>query len=57
MAVLYENNAFSILVFSTKKWYSSFLKKGFRFPEKLKMFKISTDVTEKHADLSNGRLF
>ena len=31
MAVLYGNDAFSILVRSTKKWYSSFLKKVFVF--------------------------
>ena len=29
MAVLYENDAFSILVLSTKKRYSSFFKKVF----------------------------
>ena len=49
MTVLYGNDAFSILVFSTKKRYSSFLKKVFVFQkicfkvEVLKMFKISTD--------------
>ena len=35
MAVLYGNDAFSISVLSTKKWYSSFFKKDFRFPENL----------------------
>ena len=35
MAVLYGNDAFSILVCSTKKKYSSFLKKGFGFLENL----------------------
>ena len=49
MAVLYGNDAFSILVLSTKKRYSSFLKKvsvyqKIRFKVKvLKTFKISTD--------------
>ena len=35
MAVLYENDAFSILVLSTKKQCSSFFEKGSRFPENL----------------------
>ena len=35
MAILYGNDAFSILVLPTKKQYSSFLKKGFCFPENL----------------------
>ena len=52
MSILYENNAFSILVLSTKKIYCSFLKKGFRFRENLFQSKRST-VTQKHADLSN----
>ena len=49
MAVLYGNDAFSILVLPTKKQYSSFLKKVFVFQKicfkvkVLKMFKISTD--------------
>ena len=47
MAVLYRNDAFSILVRSTKKRYSSFLKKVFIFQKicfkVLKMFKIFTD--------------
>ena len=30
---LYGNDAFSILVLSTKKRYSSFFEKGFPFPE------------------------
>ena len=47
--VLYGNFAFSILVFSTKKWYSSFLKNAFVFQKICfkvkvsKMFKISSD--------------
>ena len=49
MAVLYGNDAFSILVFSIKKWYSNILKKIFvfqknRFKVKVsKTFKISAD--------------
>ena len=49
MEVLYENDAFSILLLSTKRWYSSFLKKVFVFQkpcfkvEILKTFKISTN--------------
>ena len=49
MAVLYGNNAFSILVLSTKKRNSSFLKKVFVLQKicfkitVLKTFKISTD--------------
>ena len=49
MVVLYENDALSILVLSTKKRYSSFLKKGFIFEKidfKVKLLttlKISTD--------------
>ena len=47
MVVLYGNDAFWILVPSTKKWFSSFLKKVFQnicFKVKvLKTFKISTD--------------
>ena len=49
MAVLYGYDAFSILVNSTKKWYSSFLKKVFLFwkicsnVKVLKTFKIFTD--------------
>ena len=35
MAVLYGDGGFSILVLSTEKRYSSFLKKDFRFPENL----------------------
>ena len=35
MAVLYGNVAFSILLFSTKKGYSSFLKKFLVFSENL----------------------
>ena len=49
MAVLNGNDAFSILVLSTKKRYSSFLKKAFDFQKVcfkvkvLKTFKFSTD--------------
>ena len=49
MAVLYGNDASSILVLSTKKWYSIFLKKIFVFDKiyfkvkVLKTFKISID--------------
>ena len=49
MAVLYGSDALSILVLSTKKWYSSFLLKVFvfqkiRFKAKvLKTFKLFTD--------------
>ena len=49
MAVLYGNDAFTILVLSTKKRYSSFLKKVFVFQKiyfkvkVLKTFKIFTD--------------
>ena len=49
MAVLYGNDAFSILVLSTKKLYSRFLKKVSVFQkicfkvEVLKTLKISTD--------------
>ena len=35
ITVLYGNDAFSILLFSTKKQCSSFLKKGFHFPGNL----------------------
>ena len=49
MTVLYGNDAFSVLVLSTKKRCSSFLKMAFVFQKicfkviVLKMFKISTD--------------
>ena len=49
MAVLYENDAFSTLVLSVNKMFSSFLKKIFVFQKiffkvkVLKSFKISTD--------------
>ena len=48
-AVLYVNTAFSILVLSSKKRYSSFLKKLFIFQsicfkvKVLKAFKVPTD--------------
>ena len=63
MAVLYGNDAFSILVLSTKKRYSSFLKKVFVFQKicfkvkVLKTFKIFTDCHIKACRLSNGGLF
>ena len=66
MAVLYGNDAFSILVLSTKKWYYSYLKKIFIFQKicfivkVLKSFQISTDChikTCQHANLPNGVLF
>ena len=62
-AVLYGNKAFSILVLSTKKRYSSFLKKGFVFKKicfkvkVLKSFKIFTYFLKKHANLLNSGLF
>ena len=49
MAVFYENDAFSFLMLSTKKRYSSFLKKVFVFKKicfkvkVLEKFKTSTD--------------
>ena len=49
IAVLYENDASSILVLSTKKGYCTFLKRAFVFQKicfkgkVLKTFKISTD--------------
>ena len=49
MAVLYGNDAFSILVLPTKEWHSIFLKKVFVFQKicfkakVLKMFEILTD--------------
>ena len=51
MIVLYGNDAFSILVLSTKNQYSSFLKKVFVFQKVyfkvtvLKTFKVSSVVT------------
>ena len=64
MAVLYGNNTFSVIMFSTKKSCSSFLKKVFAFQKicfkvkVLKTFKIFSDChIKKHADLSNGGLF
>ena len=49
MAVLYGNDAFSVLVLLTKKLYSNFLKKVFVFQKTcykvkvLKKFKVSTE--------------
>ena len=63
MAVLYGHDAFSVLVHSIKKWYSSFLKKGFVFHKicfkvkVLKTIKIFTDFNIKICYLSNGGLF
>ena len=61
MAVLYGNDAFSILVLLTTKWYSNFLKKVFDFQkicfQVLKTFKISTDSHIKDANLLNGGQF
>ena len=63
MTVLYENDAFSILVLSTKK-PSSIFSKRFSFSRKsiskLKYWKRSKfplTVTLKHADPSNAGLF
>ena len=49
MAVLYGNDAFSILVLSTKKRYSSFLKKVFVFQKicfKVKVLKTFETFTD-----------
>ena len=60
---LYGNGVLSILVLSTKKMSTSFLKKVFVFQKiyfkvtALKTFKISTDRYIKHADLSTIGLF
>ena len=49
LTVLYESDAFSILVLSTKKKILQFFEKGFRYPENLlqsqmlKTYKISND--------------
>ena len=58
MAVLYGKNAFSILALSTKKQYSSFLKKVFIFQKicfNWKRLKFPLIVTWKHADLTSWR--
>ena len=58
MAVLYENNVISILVLSTKKGYSSFFEKDFRFSDirfkvkVLKSFTISSDCHKKTRPIS-----
>ena len=63
MTILHGNDAFSILVFSTKKGYSSFFKKTFRFSKicfkvkVLKTFKTFTDCHMKICHLSKGGLF
>ena len=62
MAVLYENDAFSILVLPIKKRYSSFLKNVFVFQKicfkvnVLKALKTSNQCYV-NANLSKGRLF
>ena len=60
-AVFNENDAFTILVLSTTKRYSSFLKKVSVFQKicfkVLKTFKVSTDFHIKTCLLSNGGLF
>ena len=56
----YGNDALSVLVLSTKKQCSSFLKKVFVIQKicykvkVLKTIKISNECHIKHADLSNG---
>ena len=61
MAVLSGNDAFSILVLSTKRWYSSFLKKSFVFQKicfkvkVLKTFKTFTDCRIKTCRSLKGR--
>ena len=63
MAVSYDNDAFSILVLSTKKQYSSFLKKTFVFykiclnVKVLKTFKIFTDCHIKTCRCLKWRAF
>ena len=60
---MYGNVTFSILVLSTKKRYSSFLKKILVFQKLhfkvkvLKTFKFPVIVTENYANLSNEGLF
>ena len=62
-AVLNGNNVFSIWVVSNKNGTLVFCKRilfSRKFVSKLKYWKrlkLSLIVTEKHADLSNGRLF
>ena len=54
MVVLYGDNTFSIVVFLSKKRYSSFWKKGFRFPEnvsKLKYWKRSKFLLMSHKNM------
>ena len=51
MVVLYGNDAFSLLVLSTKKRYSSFLKKVFVFQKicfKVKVLKTFETFTDYH---------
>ena len=51
MVVLYGNDAFSLLVLSTKKRYSSFLKKVFVFQKicfKVKVLKTFETFTDCH---------
>ena len=62
MTVLHGKDSFLILVLSTKKRFSSFLKKVFVFRkfcfkvQVLKTIKISTDCHIKHINLSNRGL-
>ena len=57
MAVLYGNDAFSNLVLSTKKRFSSFFKKVFIFQKICFKVKVLAMIsTWKHVDLSNGGL-
>ena len=57
MAVLYRNDAFSNLVLSTKKRFSSFFKKVFIFQKICFKVKVLAMIsTWKHVDLSNGGL-
>ena len=56
MAVLYGNDTFLILGLSTKKQYSSFLKKVFVFQKiyfKVKVLKTFETFTDCHIPISN----
>ena len=57
-SAVFHENAFTILVISSKKLYSSFLKKDFwktRF--KVKTMEMLKTSNSRHANLSNGGLF
>ena len=57
MEVLYGNDALSILVLSTKKWYSSFLRKVFVFQKisfKVKVLKTLKIFTDCHIKTSQS---